>query len=109
MRVVMTLAQPQAQVWAKAMTDQGHQVLLLPLIDTVVLPDTSALRQAWQDWPTYCAVMFVSPSAVHYFFASKPAVMPYLQAKFAIKTRVWVTGHGTPFCGTGAWHTGSVH
>lgn len=95
MRVVVTRVQLQATVWAQAMVENGYQVLMLPLIDIAALPDTKALTQAWQEWPTYHAVMFVSASAVHYFFASKPAITPYPYTKYAIKTRVWVTGPGT--------------
>jgi uroporphyrinogen-III synthase len=49
-----------------------------------------AVAQAWAQWPSFQAVMFVSAQAVRYFFESQPA-----DYSWANGPRCWATGPGT--------------
>jgi uroporphyrinogen-III synthase len=71
------------------------EAVALPLIETSALADNSGVHAAWQRWPDYAAVMFVSAHAVNFFFKEKPASAHINQASPAIDTRAWATGPGT--------------
>ncbi len=95
MRILVTRVQPQAQTWVELFHAQGHDALAMPLIEVRGLADACGVRAAWQQLPTYLAVMFVSRHAVDFFYKeNKPlALNSYAQA--AIKNRAWSTGPGT--------------
>ena len=95
MRVIVTRVQPQAQQWAQALCQQGHDAVALPLIEICGLPDPRALRLVWQHLPDYAAVMFVSAHAVTHFFDQKPSLAFDGHALIAASLRAWSTGPTT--------------
>ena len=86
MRVIVTRPETDAKVWLDAIQKAGHEAVYLPLIEIGPAPDTQALDLAWQQWPRWQAVMFVSVQAVRMFFAQGP-MQP--------GPRYWATGPGT--------------
>jgi len=86
MRVIVTRPETDAQAWLDAIQKAGHEAVYLPLIEIGPAPDAQALDLAWQQWPRWQAVMFVSAQAVRMFFAQRP-----MQAG----PRFWATGPGT--------------
>jgi uroporphyrinogen-III synthase len=86
MRVIVTRPETDAQAWLDAIQKAGHEAVYLPLIEIGPAPDTQAVDLAWQQWPRWQAVMFVSAQAVRMFFAQRP-----MQAG----PRFWATGPGT--------------
>ncbi len=86
MRVIVTRPETDAQAWLDAIQKAGHEAVYLPLIEIGPAPDTQAVDLAWQQWPRWQAVMFVSAQAVRMFFAHRP-----MQAG----PRFWATGPGT--------------
>ena len=86
MRVIVTRPETDAQAWLDAIQKAGHEAVYLPLIEIGPAPDTQALDLAWQQWPRWQAVMFVSVQAVRMFFAQGP-MQP--------GPRYWATGPGT--------------
>ncbi len=94
MRVIVTRVQPQAARWVQQLAPRFGAVAL-PLIETSALADNSGVLAAWQRWPDYAAVMFVSAHAVNFFFKEKPASAQTSQAFSAMDTRAWATGPGT--------------
>lgn len=97
MRVVITRPASDAPAWVHALEAAGHQVLALPLID--IGPPTHAhdVQRAWQVWPQWQAVMFVSAQAVRYFFDAQPASLrtELNRTMWAQGPRCWATGPGT--------------
>ena len=100
MRVVITRPAGDAQAWVDALQAAGHDALALPLIEVGPATHTQPVAQAWAQWPSFQAVMFVSAQAVRYFFDSQPADMR-AEAALADSTtwsngpRCWATGPGT--------------
>jgi uroporphyrinogen-III synthase len=92
MPVVVTRPQPEAGRWAGLLADRGLQVLVLPLIAIDPPPLIEPLRRAWPRLDEWQAVMFVSGSAVHGFFAQRSG--PFAHA-WPAGTRAWATGPGT--------------
>jgi uroporphyrinogen-III synthase len=90
MRVVITRPSGDAQAWVDALQAAGHQALALPLIDVGPATHTQPVMQAWAQWPSFQAVMFVSAQAVRYFFERQPA-----SPTWANGPRCWATGPGT--------------
>lgn len=86
MRVIVTRPETDAQAWLDAIQKAGHEAVYLPLIEIGSAPDAQAVDLAWQQWPRWQAVMFVSAQAVRMFFAQRP-----MQAG----PRFWATGPGT--------------
>ena len=86
MRVIVTRPETDAQAWLDAIQKAGHEAVYLPLIEIGSAPDAQAVDLAWQQWPRWQAVMFVSAQAVRMFFARRP-----MQAG----PRFWATGPGT--------------
>lgn len=76
-RLLVTRPQPQADEWAAALREAGQAAEALPLIATLPTADPSAVTQAWQALTGTRLVMFVSPAAVHGFFAHRPATAPW--------------------------------
>jgi uroporphyrinogen-III synthase len=91
MRVVITRPAGDAQAWVDALQAAGHQTLALPLIEVGPATHTQPVVQAWAQWPSFQAVMFVSAQAVRYFFERRPAAM----RADANGLRCWATGPGT--------------
>jgi uroporphyrinogen-III synthase len=90
MRVVITRPAGDAQAWVDALQAAGHQTLALPLIDVGPATHTQPVMQAWAQWPSFQAVMFVSAQAVRYFFERQP-----VSPNWANGPRCWATGPGT--------------
>ena len=86
MRVIVTRPETDAQAWLDAIQKAGPEAVYLPLIEIGPAPDAQAVDLAWQQWPRWQAVMFVSAQAVRMFFAQRP-----MQAG----PRFWATGPGT--------------
>ena len=86
MRVIVTRPETDAQAWLDAIQKAGHEAVYLPFIEIGPAPDAQAVDLAWQQWPRWQAVMFVSAQAVRMFFAQRP-----MQAG----PRFWATGPGT--------------
>ena len=86
MRVIVTRPETDAQAWLDAIQKAGHEAVYLPLIEIGPAPDAQAVDLAWQQWPRWQVVMFVSAQAVRMFFAQRP-----MQAG----PRFWATGPGT--------------
>ncbi len=95
MKVVITRPEADAAAWVRALTERGHEVLALPLIEILAAPDAAPLRQAWQCLSRYHAVMFVSGNAVAQFAAAQEALALTAWAHQAPHTRAWGTGPGT--------------
>ena len=95
MRVVITRPAGDAQAWVDALQAAGHQALALPLIDVGPATHTQPVMQAWAQWPSFQAVMFVSAQAVRYFFERQPAELQATGATWNEGPRCWATGPGT--------------
>jgi uroporphyrinogen-III synthase len=91
MRVIVTRPSQEAAAWMDALQAAGHEALHLPLIEVAPPRDSAAVVQAWQRWPTWHAVMFVSAQAVRLFFAQRPNDTP----SSSPWPRCWATGLGT--------------
>jgi uroporphyrinogen-III synthase len=91
MRVIVTRPSQEAAAWMDALQAAGHEALQLPLIEVAPPRDSAAVVQAWQRWPTWHAVMFVSAQAVRLFFAQRPVDASALSSW----PRCWATGLGT--------------
>ncbi|MGH8820709.1 MAG: uroporphyrinogen-III synthase, partial [Rhodoferax sp.] len=75
MRVIVTRPEREARRWSEQLSARGFDAVSLPLIAIAPMtgqPARQALESAWQGLQAYFAVMFVSASAVTYFFSSKP-------------------------------------
>jgi uroporphyrinogen-III synthase len=88
MRIIVTRPRREAQEWVQALQQAGHEAQALPLIDIAPVPDTAAVRQAWQQLDRYLGAMFVSANAVEGFFDARPAGA-------ALPRQFWATGPGT--------------
>lgn len=86
MRVVVTRPADEAGPWGMALQRQGFDVLSLPLIDVVGLPDLVP-----PDLRSFDAVMWVSGNAVRFFL---PAVLRQL-GRWPAGLRCWAPGPGT--------------
>jgi len=105
MRVIVTRPETDAQAWVDAIQKAGHEAVYLPLIEIGPAPDTQAVDLAWQQWPRWQAVMFVSAQAVRMFFAQRTHQVP-IETKHSSQDsaevlgesagpRYWATGPGT--------------
>jgi uroporphyrinogen-III synthase len=95
MKVVITRPEADAVAWVKQLSERGHEVLALPLIEIFPTPDAAPLRQAWQHLSQYHAVMFVSGNAATQFAAAQEAGSLARWSQQAPLTRAWGTGPGT--------------
>jgi uroporphyrinogen-III synthase len=92
--VFVTRPAAEAEAWVDALRARGWPVCALPLIDIVEPQDgqtLDALRGARARWLDWNALMFVSPAAVHHFFAQAVPVSPTPEPG----TRFWAPGPGT--------------
>lgn len=93
-RVFVTRPAAEAGAWVEALRARGWPVQALPLIDIAEPRDRQtldALHQARAHWLDWNALMFVSPAAVHHFFAQAVPVSPTPEPG----TRFWAPGPGT--------------
>lgn len=95
MKVIITRPEQDAPAWVKSLSERGHEVLVLPLIEISPAPDLLPLRQAWRQLSQYQAVMFVSGNAVAQFCAAQEAGTLAAWGQQAPRTRAWATGPGT--------------
>jgi uroporphyrinogen-III synthase len=95
MKVMVTRPAREALDWVHKLEEAGFAACGLPLIDIVGPPDAHRVAQAWQQLPSFNAIMFVSSNAVDYFFASNSALGLAHFAQSAIKIRAFVTGPGS--------------
>ncbi|MFM1978754.1 MAG: hypothetical protein RLZ68_19 [Pseudomonadota bacterium] len=95
MKVMVTRPAREAHDWVHRLQEAGLVASSLPLIDIGGPADVHRVTQAWEQLPSFNAVMFVSANAVNYFFALKPASALAHWAQLAIKTRAFVTGPGS--------------
>lgn len=72
-RVIVTRPEPEAERWVQLLHAHGLRAQALPLIETSTL-STNAVQVARQDILQTHASMFVSPAAVHAFFAAPVAL-----------------------------------
>ena len=91
-QVVVTRPQPEAQAWVDALAQRGVRAIALPLIEIRPSRHAPALASAWAEISCFQAVMFVSASAVRYFFAARP---PESCPAAIDAWRAWATGPGT--------------
>jgi uroporphyrinogen-III synthase len=82
--VLVTRPEPQASEWADSLRQLGLPAQALPLMSTQAAPTPDAVQRLWQalmgdeargtdhSRPHWRALMFVSPAAVHWFFAQRP-------------------------------------
>lgn len=70
--VWVTRPQPQADEWVAQLQAQGWPAQAFPLIDIRAPHDRRAVHAAWHALPDLALVMFVSPSAVRFFFGNRP-------------------------------------
>lgn len=75
--VIVTRPQPQAAEWVAQLQARGLHAGALPLLGIDGPADPAPVRQAWLHLPAQAVVMFVSPSAVHRFFALRPGGMAW--------------------------------
>jgi uroporphyrinogen-III synthase len=90
MRVIITRPAGDASAWVDALQAAGHQALALPLIEVGPARHTQAVAQAWAQWPSFQAVMFVSAQAVRFFFEHQTTSLTWSNGP-----RCWATGPGT--------------
>ncbi len=95
MSVIITRPEADAAPWVRQLSERGHEVRALPLIEISTAPDPVPLRQAWQHLKRYQAVMFVSGNAATQFAAVQGADAFSRWTDIAPRTRAWGTGPGT--------------
>lgn len=86
-RALITRPAAQADEWVIGLRTEGIDAVALPLIGIEALRDPQPLAEAWHGLAQRDLVMFVSPNAVHYFFAARPAGMGWPE-------RVWAAAPG---------------
>jgi uroporphyrinogen-III synthase len=92
--VIVTRPAREAMQWVDALRAAGLDAAALPLIEIAPVEDTAALQATWHRLADHAALMFVSASAVEYFFAHRPAAMAATSVA-AGGRRCWATGPGT--------------
>jgi len=73
MRLIVTRPPAQAVAWVQALHDLGLDAAALPLLGIGPPDDTAPVHAAWAGLRDFRLVTFVSPNAVQYFFAQRPA------------------------------------
>jgi uroporphyrinogen-III synthase len=73
LRVLVTRPQKQAEPWVARLRRAGVEAVALPLIGIAPMADAAPLQGAWAGLAAYRLVVFVSPNAVQYAFAQRPA------------------------------------
>lgn len=95
MRVIVTRPEPDAQVWVQGLRQHGIDAIALPLMTICPVADTSGIQTAWQQGSKYAALMFVSRSAVEYFFLARQQRGQHPGSQCVMPARCWATGPGT--------------
>ncbi len=72
MRAIVTRPADSVGVWCERLVGQGVDAVALPLVEIAPAAEPAHVRDAWRHLAEYRAVVFVSPSAVHAFFAARP-------------------------------------
>lgn len=75
--VVLTRPAGQSDALARTLRDAGVASIDFPLIDIAAADDEGPLRTALASLDRYALVVFVSPNAVDYAFASHDAIWPH--------------------------------
>ncbi|CAN7391189.1 fused uroporphyrinogen-III synthase HemD/membrane protein HemX [Paraburkholderia sp. SIMBA_054] len=75
--VVLTRPAGQSDALAKTLHDAGVATVEFPLIDIAAADDEAPLRASLASLDRYALVVFVSPNAVDYAFASHDAIWPH--------------------------------
>jgi uroporphyrinogen-III synthase len=88
-QLLVTRPQAQAETWVRELCAQGVPAQALPLLAIEPAAEPAA-REAWAALGRQGFVMFVSPNAVHSFFALRPHADAWPQG-----TRAGSTGPGT--------------
>lgn len=73
MRVLVTRPQDQAGPWVERLRQAGVDAAALPLIGIAPMADARPLQAAWAGLAAHRLVVFVSPNAVQFAFAERPA------------------------------------
>ena len=73
MRLIVTRPPAQAVAWVQALHDLGLDAAALPLLGIGPPDDAAPVHAAWARLRDFRLVTFVSPNAVQYFFAQRPA------------------------------------
>ena len=73
MRLLVTRPEPQASAWAEQLRTLGLDAQALPLIDIQGPADPGPVQALWRQLHQARLLMFVSPSAVEWFFRLRPA------------------------------------
>lgn len=73
MRVLVTRPQEQAEPWVARLRQAGVEAVALPLIGIAPMADAAPLQAAWAGLAAHRLVVFVSPNAVQFAFAQRPA------------------------------------
>ena len=90
MRVLVTRPPAQAAGWVRALQALGVDAAALPLLGIGPPLDDRPVHEAWARLHSFRLVTFVSPNAVQYFFAGRPAGAAWPQG-----TAAGSTGPGT--------------
>lgn len=72
MRLLVTRPEPQASAWAAQLRTEGADAVALPLIDIQGPADPGPVQALWRQLDQARLLMFVSPSAVEWFFRLRP-------------------------------------
>lgn len=73
MQTLVTRPEPQASVWAADLSAQGLLAHALPLIAIDGPKDLAPVQATWTQLHRHRLLMFVSPSAVEWFFRLRPS------------------------------------
>lgn len=72
MRLLVTRPEPQASAWVAQLRSLGVNAQALPLIDIQAPADPAPVQALWRHLHQARLLMFVSPSAVEWFFRLRP-------------------------------------
>lgn len=90
MRLLVTRPEPQASAWVAQLRPLGVDAQALPLIDIQGPADATPVQALWRQLRQARLLMFVSPSAVEWFFRLRPEGMDWPE-----NTLVAAPGPGT--------------
>lgn len=90
MRLLVTRPEPQASAWAAQLQAEGADAVALPLIAIHGPVDPAPVQALWRQLAQARLLMFVSPSAVEWFFRLRPS-----DARWPASTLAAAPGPGT--------------
>jgi uroporphyrinogen-III synthase len=90
LNVLVTRPTAQAAEWVQRLRRHGIEAHALPLLAILPTTDEPSVRAAWSALSQFDLVMFVSPNAVHAFFAARPST-----AAWPAGLRAAATGQGS--------------